>query len=441
MSFPRYDSYKDSGVGWLGEVPAHWMFVPGRRLFEQRRDPSRPEDEQLTASQKYGVVPQSLYMVWEDQKVTLALSGLESFKHVDVDDFVISLRSFQGGIEWSRYSGCVSPAYTVLRRRKQIVPDYWAYTLKCPGYISALQSISGGIRDGRNISYEQFGSIALPQPPHSEQRAIAAFLDRETAKIDALVAEQQRLIELLKEKRQAVISHAVTKGLNPDVPMKDSDIEWLGEVPAHWSVTRVKYLCSHVVDCLHTTPTYDGEPEFPAIRTADVERGRLLLEQSRLVSREVYEERIQRLQPREGDVLYSREGERFGMAALVPPGIALCLGQRMMMFRARPEVHSAFLMWLLNGDSIYKQVLASLAGATSPHVNIGDIINFHVPLPTVDEQRAISAYIDRSVEGVDALISEADKAMVLLGEHRSALISAAVTGRIDVRGLAQAEAA
>ncbi len=115
MSFPRYPKYKDSGVEWLGEVPEHWDLTQGRRLFSQEREPARSTDAQLSATQKYGVVPQSLFMEMEDQKVTLALSGLDNFKHVEADDFVISLRSFQGGIERSKYRGCVSPAYTVLR--------------------------------------------------------------------------------------------------------------------------------------------------------------------------------------------------------------------------------------------------------------------------------------------------------------------------------------
>ncbi|GAB6111554.1 restriction endonuclease subunit S domain-containing protein [Desulfomicrobium salsuginis] len=244
MSFPNYPEYKNSGVGWLRAVPSHWEVLAGRRLFSQQREPRKHDDEQLSATQKYGVLPQTLFMQLEDQKVTLALNGLDNFKHVEVDDFVISLRSFQGGIEWSRYSGCVSPAYTVLRPSRSVTATYWSYALKSVDYIGALQSVTDGIRDGKNIGYDQFGMIGLPYPTIQEQSAIAAFLDRETAKIDALVAEQEKLIELLKEKRQAVISHAVTKGLDPNVPMKDSCVEWLGEVPEHWSIIKVSHLFS-----------------------------------------------------------------------------------------------------------------------------------------------------------------------------------------------------
>jgi type I restriction enzyme S subunit len=241
------------------------------------------------------------------------------------------------------------------------------------------------------------------------------------------------LIALLKEKRQAVISHAVTKGLDSNAPMKESGVEWFGEVPAHWGLSRIKYIASHVVDCLHTTPTYEGELEYAAVRTADVERGNLLLDQVRLVSREVYEERIQRLKPIASDILYSREGERFGMAALVPTGVELCLGQRMMMFRIKPTVDSCYVMWALNSEAIFQQVLSTVAGSTSPHINISDINNFHIPNPPYAEQFQISAHISAAARQFDDLISEASAGIALLEERRSALISAAVTGKIDVR--------
>jgi type I restriction enzyme S subunit len=186
VSFPKYENYKDSGAKWLGEVPRHWALFQGRRVFAQTRNPPVAGDEQLSATQKYGVIPQTLFMQLEDQKVTLALSGIENFKHVDADDYVISLRSFQGGIERSKYDGCASPAYTVLKLRVPGDAGYWAFLLKAKPYIAALQSVTEGIRDGKTIGYEQFGQIVLPVPPYREQCGIAAFLDREIAKIDAL---------------------------------------------------------------------------------------------------------------------------------------------------------------------------------------------------------------------------------------------------------------
>ncbi|WP_415838528.1 restriction endonuclease subunit S, partial [Rahnella bruchi] len=239
--YKAYPEYKDSGVEWLGAIPDHWNILTGKRIFQSVRTPALNNDEQLAASQKYGVIPQSLMMKLNDSKVMLALKGTDSFRHVDENNFVISLRSFEGGIEHSKYSGCVSPAYTVLKNTKPISYNYYRYLLKCAPFIAALQSSTDSLRDGKSINYEQFGALNLPLTSISEQSHIASFLDYETAKIDNLIEKQQQLIELLKEKRQAVISHAVTKGLNPDVPMKDSGVEWLGEVPEHWDVSSLGY--------------------------------------------------------------------------------------------------------------------------------------------------------------------------------------------------------
>jgi type I restriction enzyme S subunit len=160
----------------------------------------------------------------------------------------------------------------------------------------------------------------------------------------------------------------------------------------------------------------------------------------RLVSEDVYRERIQRLAPVPGDILYSREGERFGMAALVPKGTKLCLGQRMMMFRVRETIDAGYTMWLLNSEVVYQQVMATVAGATSPHVNISDIVNFRVPEPPCSEQVKIASAIDEATAKYDALVSEAERAVALLLDRRRALISAVVTGKIDVRSLAPATA-
>lgn len=239
MSFPTYEHFKDSGFQWLGKVPDSWEVNVSRRYFYEIREPGKFDDVQLSATQKFGVVPQTMFMELEDQKVVLALKGLSNFKHVEPDDFVISLRSFQGGIERSKYQGCVSPAYTVLRPKRIIDPIFISYLFKSAGYIVALQSVTDGIREGKNIKYDQFAELGLALPPITEQKSIALFLDHEIAKIDTLVVQQVKLIELLKEKRKSIISHTVTKGLDPTVKMKDSGVEWLGEIPDHWSMTKV----------------------------------------------------------------------------------------------------------------------------------------------------------------------------------------------------------
>ena len=442
MSFPQYPKHKDSGVEWLGEIPQHWEVVRVGTLFREVAEDGEDGLPILSVSIHDGVSDKELSDDEVDRKVTRS-DDLSKYKKVCPGDLVYNMmRAWQGGFGTVSVAGQVSPAYVVARPKADFHTRFIEHLLRTPPAVEEMRRHSRGVTDFRlRLYWEEFKVIKLAMPETAEQAAICDFLDREAGQIDALVTEQEKLIELLKEKRQAVITHTVTKGLDSTVQTKGSGIKWLGEVPGHWKINRLKHVCSHVVDCLHTTPTYDGDVEFPAVRTADVERGVLLLDQTRLVSREVYEERIQRLKPVAGDILYSREGERFGMAALVPANVELCLGQRMMMFRVLDNVHSEYIMWLLNSDSVYKQVLEKIGGSTSPHVNISDIINFYIPCPPRKEQRQIAKHISNVTASLDALIAEAQRAIDLLKERRSALISAAVTGKIDVRGLVAVEAA
>ncbi len=441
MSFSSYPEYKDSNVEWLGEIPQHWEVAKIGTLFREVAEVGEDGLPILSVSIHDGVSDKELSDDEVERKVTRS-EDLSKYKKVCPGDLVYNMmRAWQGGFGTVSVTGQVSPAYVVARPKAKFQTLFIEHLLRTPCAVEEMRRYSRGVTDFRlRLYWEEFKVIKLAMPGAAEQAAICAFLDRETGNIDVLVAEQEKLIELLKEKRQAVISHAVTKGLDPNVPMKDSGIEWLGKVPAHWKISRVKHVCSHVVDCLHTTPTYNGDLEFPAIRTADLERGVLLLEQARLVSREVYEERIQRLRPISGDILYSREGERFGMAALVPENVDLCLGQRMMMFRTSDGIHSEYVMWLLNSSSVYNQVLEKVGGSTSPHINITDIINFHIPRPPLKEQQQVADRIRNVITCLDNLIAETQRAIGLLNERRSALISAAVTGKIDVRGLVPLEA-
>lgn len=231
-------------VKWTTSFPAHWDIVPAKRLFPESKTRAAEEDEQLSATQSYGVISQSEFMHLAGRKVVQLNTNQHLRKRVEIGDFVISMRSFQGGLERAWAAGGIRSSYVVLKPHPNLNLGYYQYFFKSTEYIQALQSTANFIRDGQDMSYQDFILIDLPLPPYNEQKIIAAFLNYEISRIDKLVAQQQQLIELLKEKRQAVISHAVTKGLNPDVPMKDSGVEWMGEVPAHWELVPLKYLCN-----------------------------------------------------------------------------------------------------------------------------------------------------------------------------------------------------
>ena len=420
MSFPRYPAYRDSGVAWVGEIPEHWESVLARRLFASRREPAQNGDEQLTASQKYGVIPQKLFMDLEEQKVALALSGTESFRHVEANDFVISLRSFQGGIEHSRYSGCVSPAYTVLQPVEAVGPQYFSYLLKCAPFVAALQSMTDGLRDGKAISYGQFASLCLPLPSRTEQTAIAAFLDRETAKIDALVAEQRRLMDLLREQRQAVISHAVIKGLNPDAPIKDSGVEWLGEVPAHWGVLPLRWFA----ECS------SGDGIAPLDVEGDTDEGhRVPVIGGNGVMGYCAEENVSRTM-----IAVGRVGALCGNVHVVDP--PAWVTDNALMLQPSTVFLTPYLAHVLRARR-----LNDLASKTAqPLITGTQLMDQRVPCPPALEQNEILDRVSQREAYFADLIAVSEQSTRLLLERRAALITAAVTGQIDVRGMA-AEAA
>jgi len=434
MSLPRYPEYRDSGAAWIGSLPVHWQARQARRLFEQRRDSACPDDEQLSATQKYGVIPQRLFMEQEDQKLVLALSGLDNFKHVEPNDFVISLRSFQGGIERSLNAGCVSPAYTVLRPSSGLAARYWEYLLKCAPYIAALQTTTDGIREGKNISYSQFGALVLPLAPATEQVAIAAFLDRETAKIDALIAEQEKLIALLAEKRQATISHAVTRGLNPDAPMKDSGVAWLGEVPAHWGMRRLKSVSDFTTSGPRGWSDRIAEDGSLFVQSGDLNESlgvdfaaakRVKVEDGAEAARTLLSD---------GDIVVCITGAKTGNVAVcssVPE--PAYVNQHLCLVRPNPEVVPLFLGVALKSSVGETQFELSQYGLKQG-LSLENVRETLIPLPSLSEQALIVAFLETETAKVDALRLEAERAIVLLTERRSALIAAAVTGQIDVRG-------
>lgn len=201
---------KDSGVAWIGEVPEHWEIVPSTWLFVESNERAHADDEHLSATQKYGVIPLAEYERLEGRQVTHAVKNLEQRKHVEVDNFVISMRSFEGGIERVRARGCVRSSYVVLLAEPAADVGFFTYLLKSSTYIQGLQATSSFVRDGQDLSYANFRQVKMPAPSISEQRVIAAHLDRGVSRIDALAAKTERSIALLKERRSALITAAVT---------------------------------------------------------------------------------------------------------------------------------------------------------------------------------------------------------------------------------------
>ena len=435
MQFKQYPSYKNSGVEWLGDVPEHWYIFKSNKIFKQSNVRSYESDEQLTASQKYGVIPQSLYMKKEESKVVLALSGIDNFKHVDKNDFVISLRSFQGGIELCFYDGCVSPAYTVLKPNKVINYSFWSYLFKSTIYISVLNTAVDGIREGKTISYTNFGKIYINIPPLSEQAQIANYLDTETTRIDNLIAKQEKLIELLEEQRKSIISHAVTKGLNPNAPMKDSGVEWLGDVPEHWMTPSSKHLLEiPITDGPHETPNFvdDG---VPFISAEAISKGKIDFDKKRgYITPELNAIYSKKYSPKIEDIYMVKSGATTGKVAMVETSDEFNIWSPLAVFRCnKNKMLPKFLLAVFNSSHFYDALVLNWSYGTQQNIGMGVLSNIEIPCPPLKEQAEIIQYLDAQNTKFNKLIGAQGQLIEKLKEYRSSIISHAVTGKIDVR--------
>lgn len=420
-------------VKWGHLFPASWKFVPSKRLFPESKRRAGPDDEQLTASQDWGVIPQKEFIRRAGRRVVEINQHLDMRKRVERDDFVISMRSFQGGLERAWAEGGIRSSYVVLKPSSQAGVGYFARLFKCEQYIRALQATAHFIRDGQDLNYQNFCLVDLPLPPKDEQTQIARFLDYESARIDTLIAKQQQLIALLKEKRQAVISHALTRGLNPNTPLRDSGVVWLGMVPAHWASTTLKRH-AQVIDCKHVTAEFvdDG---IPLASIGEVKGWEVNLSMAKKTTAHFYELLIDGgRQPCPGDILFTRNAT-VGEAALVPDLMPMfAMGQDVCLIRCQHTAKAEFVLHYLKSRLVTNQLELAMIGSTFKRVNVEEIRNLAMTLPPRDEQERIVTDLGRQLPKHNKLIESAEAAVVLLQERRTALISAAVTGRIDVRG-------
>jgi restriction endonuclease S subunit len=423
-----------SGIEWVGDVPSHWVRQPLFALVAERNESNGGMIENNLLSLSYGrIIRKDI-----DNNDGLLPASFETYQIVEPNDIVWRLtdlqndqRSLRTGIVRER--GIITSAYLATQPRR-IAPDYLGYLLRAYDLTKVFYSMGGGLRQSMKFADVKWLPVMLP--PADEQVAIAGFLDRETAKIDALVEEQRRLIALLREKRQAVISHAVTKGLDPHAPMKGSGIEWLGDMPAHWERAQLGRLCRQVSDGPHFSPNYVDEGiMFLSARNIRVDRW--CLEDAKYVSEEDFRDFNRRVVPEVGDILYTKGGTT-GVARVVDITEPFQVWVHVAVLKIDGTIADPdFVSYALNSTGCYEQSQLHTRGATNKDLGLTRMIKIWLSLPPVSEQREICAALAGRLTCIDALISQADEAIALLNERRAALISAAVTGKIDVRGLAK----
>jgi len=291
------------------------------------------------------------------------------------------------------------------------------------------------------LSVDLVGRLATLLAPLTEQNAIAAFLDRETAKIDGLVGEQRRMMELLREKREAVISYAVTMGLNPDVAMKPSGVEWLGNVPAHWRVLPFRRLTTRVDVGIAEAATHAyAEDGVPMVRSTNIKEQFVDSEDLLFLTKE-FASRLASKTIHSGDILTTRTGANLGVSAVVPPSLHLAHCFTLLVSTLISECEPRFYNAFINSKPGMAHFAMTAWGASQPNISVPIVKEMPCVQPPIAEQRAIAAFLDEETTRFDTLTTEATRAIDLLQERRTALISAAVTGQIDVRSIGEMQPA
>jgi type I restriction enzyme S subunit len=447
MSFPRYQAYKDSGVEWLGEVPVHWETHPFKWEIKRNDggvwglDPDGLDDTIVLRSTEQTI----------DGKWRLDDPAFRKLTHVERNttlleegDLVVTKSSGSSahigkttivGAELASMGCCFSNFMQRIRLQPGFHPRLAWYAMNNELMRKQFDYFSNTTTGLANLNATLIGMAMVPVPTNGEQKQIVAFLDRETAKIDVLITEQQHLIELLQEKRQAVISHAVTKGLNPGAPMKDSGVEWLGEVPEHWEVKRLKQITSQISVGIVVEPSkyYDDSGSVPALRSLNVKSGRIDLCDCVYISSES-NHLLRKSVLRSGDLVIVRSGQP-GTCAVIPEELDECNCIDLIFLRSPEHGSSQYLTHQLSSESARYQYGAGVEGAIQQHFNVKTASELIIAWPPLREQDEICHYLSVRISEIDSLSECAERSVSLLQERRSALISAAVTGQIDVRGL------
>jgi type I restriction enzyme S subunit len=445
----RYSAYKDSDVEWLGEIPEHWEVT---KLGAKCSVKARLGWKGLKASEyvEEGYIFLSTPNIKEKKIDFDNVNYITADRYfespeimLEVDDVLIAKDGSTLGIVNVVRS---LPAPTTVNssiaviRHKQSFDSVFLYYFLASDY---TQNVIQSMKDGMGVPHlfqADLRKFTVLTPPISEQQAIASFLDRETAKIDALIAKKERLIELLQEKRTAIISHAVTKGLDPTVPLKDSGVEWLGEIPAHWKCHLFRRVIQSMCDGPFGSDMKSSHYANEGVRLIRLQNiGQGYFDNSDKAY--IPEEHFLSLPGHDaapGDLLIAGLGDQnnaVGRACLVPDDVNRAM-VKADCFRIRlnqQQLLHIFAMYLLCSSIARAGVKLQTRGATRDRINLSGTAQLHVVIPPLDEQKAIASYLDREIVKIDALIAKIREGIEKLKEYRTALISAAVTGKIDVR--------
>jgi len=440
VKIERYPDYKDSGVEWLGEIPEHWEVTKVKNVFRLVMEPSPKNNdfELLSVYTEIGVKPRK-----DLEERGNKASSTDGYWFVKKGDIVVNkLLAWMGAIGVSNYDGVTSPAYDILRSKVQLESNFYHYLFRNEACVSELKKHSRGIMDMRlRLYFDKFGDVMIPFPAYTEQKKIVSFLDNKTSQIESAIGIKQKQIELLNERRQILIHRAVTLGLNPNVKLKDSGVEWIGEIPQHWEIKAIKHLKANIKNAFVDGPFgsnlksehYIENGEVYVVESGFITTGIFINKKFKTISEKHYQT-IKRSTCIEKDIIIAKIGANYGMAAELP------------LLEKKSVVSGNSLKISLDNSKILNTLFVKLFGlskqlggfesivnaSAQPALSLGGLNNLKLPIGPINEQEAIDIYVENIELKISTAISLKEKEIEKLKEYKSALINEAVTGKIKI---------
>lgn len=433
MAFPRYDTYQDSGTDWLSKIPSDWSLETIRAVTQLKSEKNQPDMQVLSVYREYGVIPKDS----RDDNHNATSLDTSGYKVVNEGDLVVNkMKAWQGSMGVSEHNGIVSPAYITCRvNAERVYPKFLHYLLRSQPYIGVYNALSYGVRVGQwDMHYEDFKHIPLSLPDRTRQERIANFLDQKAAEIDEAIVKKQRLIELLKEQKTILINRAVTKGLNPDVPMRDSGVEWIGVVPEHWDVKRLRFIGT-TQNGISAGADYFGSG-FPFVSYSDVYNNRELPNTVKGLAKSSIQDRVQ-YSVEKGDVLYTRTSETVEEIGFTSTCMETIENSTFAGFliRFRPQkgrLFTGYSKYYFSAQLHRSYFVGEMNLVIRASLSQELLKNLPVLIPPLKEQESIFEYLETESDKIDNVIALQQEQIDRLKEYKVILISEAVTGKIKI---------
>ena len=426
---------KDSGIKWIGAIPNHWRVSKIKQIVRWKSVKGQPDLPVLSLYRDYGIIPKDS----RDDNHNVTSLDTSGYKVVEHGDLVINkMKAWQGSLAVSEYNGIVSPAYHICKiTSENICKKYLHYLLRDASYLPEYMRLSTGLRVGQwDLSFDDFKNIPFLVPPLAEQERIAAFLDAECTEIDAVLEKTRASIEEYKKLKQAVITQAVTKGIRGDRPMKDSGIEWVGEIPAEWEIRKIFRAINKVGDIDHYMPD-SVDDGIPYLMTGDLQEklSDVNLKRCKKVSFQDYEMLSSKIRVSKGDVIFARYAT-IGTVCFVDTEDNILVSYACLIIKPNSSLlYGEFLFYYLKSTAFLEEIKQYIKANTQANVGLDSVSKAKIALPSVHEQQKIVEYLRDKCKKIDALIAKKQQYLTEIENYKKSLIYEYVTGKKEVHPL------